>query len=272
MATTRLRGATGADQAFTIPFRLTLAGQAAAGLVFGIAPLVALAAYAASIGFTGSDPLIYRLGAAATSGYVAASVIALAWRAGWRQLRVPAIATLTFTLTAFAGSIWEYVTGTRQPIVAFVIVTGGVFSVVAAYWLLRDDAPIEDPGPRLSSPARAIVGLATVSAATFGILPLLVPELFASVFGLAGVDTWVYRLAGAACFGYATAGIASLTAPGYREMRLQNVAAVTFNAVAAVSAMIAIVSGDGGLLAPVVAAAAGFFTVALVWVDRTHDD
>ena len=259
---------TGSDQAQTLPFRLTLAGQAAAGLVFGIAPLIVLTAYAAAIGFSGTDPLVYRLGGAATAGYVTAPLFALLWRSGWRQLRIPAIATLTYTLGAFVASVWEYTSGARQPVVTFVVVAGALFSVIAGYWLLRDDAPPDDPGHRLDTPARAVLALATLSAAVFGILPLVAPSVFASVFGLAGTDTWVFRLAGAGCLGYATAGIASLASGRYREMRLQNLAAITFNALGAASAWYAIATGDGGLLGPVVAAAATFFTVALLWIDR----
>jgi len=95
------------DQAFLLPFRLTLAAQAAAGLVFGLVPLMVTSAYASALGFTGADPLVYRLGGAATAGYFVAPVIALAWRAGWRRIRIPAIATLTFTIGAFAASAWE---------------------------------------------------------------------------------------------------------------------------------------------------------------------
>jgi hypothetical protein len=268
--TTRLAGRSGGDQAFTLPFRLTQIGQAAAGLVFSIAPLVAVGAYATAIGFSGDDPLVYRLGGAATAGYVTAPLLAIAWRSGWRQIRIPAMATVTYTVGAFGASVWEYTTGARQPIIPFVIVAGALFSVVAAYWLLRDEAPPEDPGRKLSTSARAILALATLSAATFGLLPLLVPGLFAGWFGLVGTDTWVFRVAGAGCLGYATAGIASLMAQGYRQMRLQNFAAITFNALAAGSAWLALVGGGSGLLALVVAAAATFFAIALIWVDRTH--
>ena len=267
--TTRFR-TTGGDQAYTATFRLTLIGQAAAALVFGIAPLVALSGYASAIGFSGSDPLVYRLGGAATTGYVVAPILALAWRAGWRQIRIAAMATLTFTIGAFVASLWELTNGATQPVVAFVVVAGGLFSVIAGYWLLRDDASPEDPGRRLSMPARVILVLATISAGTFGLLPLVAPGPFATLFGQTGADTWVLRIAGAGCLGYATGGIASLLAPGYRVIRLQNLAAITFNAVAAVSAWIAVAAGGGGLLAPVVAVAASSFTVALIWVDRTH--
>ena len=262
--------AASADQALTFPFRVTLVAQAAAGLVFGLAPLLVTSAYASALGFSGGDALVYRLGGAATTGYFVAPVIALAWRAGWRHIRIPAIATLTFTIGAFAASALEFLAGANQPVIPLVVLAGAVFTVIAAWWLRRDEAPAEDPGRPLSTPARGVLVLATLSAGTFGLLPLLVPGIFAGLFGLAGTDIWVFRLAGAGCLGYATAGIASLLAPGYRLIRIQNMAAITFNVLGALSAWLAVVNGDGGWLAPVVAAAASFFTVALIWVDRTY--
>jgi hypothetical protein len=264
-----MAGAAG-DQALTLPFRITLAAQAAAGLVFGLAPLLATAAYASALGFSGDDPLVYRLGGAATAGYFVAPLLALAWRSGWRQIRIPAIATLTFTFGAFAASAWEFANGGTQPVIPFVIAAGAVFTLIAAWWLRRDEAPDMEPGRPLSTPARGVLALATLSAATFGLLPMLIPGPFVSLFGLAGTDVWVFRLAGAGCFGYATGGVASLLAPGYRLVRIQNMAAIAFNALAAGSSWVAVVGGYGGWLAPVVAVAASFFTVALIWVDRTH--
>ncbi len=260
------------DQAVTLPFRFTLIAQAAAGLVFGLVPMLATAAYASALGFSGDDPLIYRLGGAATTGYFIAAIIALAWGAGWRQIRIPAIATLTFTIGAFAASAYELATGAKQPIVPFVVGAGAVFTVIAAYWLRRDEGSEIDAGRRLDTPARVVLALATLSAATFGLLPLIAPGPFANLFGLAGTDTWVFRLAGAGCLGYATAGIASLLAPGYRVMRIQNIAAITFNLLGALASWLAVAAGTGGLLAPVVGVAASFFTVALIWVDRKYKD
>lgn len=262
--------AVGGDQAHTLPFKVTLAAQAAAGLVFGLAPLLVTATYASALGFSGNDTLVYRLGGAATTGYFVAPVVALAWRAGWRQIRIAAVATLTFTIGALAASLWEFLDGASQLVVPFVIAAGALFTAIALYWLRRDQAPVEDPGRPLTAPARVVIGLATLSAGAFGVLPLLAPDPFVSLFGLVGTDTWVFRLAGAGCLGYATAGIASLMASGYRPIRIQNIAAISFNALGAISASVAVAGGDGGWLAPVVAAAASFFTVALIWVDRTH--
>jgi hypothetical protein len=258
----------GRDQAALPAFKATLIGQAAAGLVFGLAPLLVQGAYASALGFSGSDVLVYRLGGAATTGYFVAPVIALAWRAGWPQIRIPAIATLTFTIGALGASAWEFVGGARQWVVPFVVVAGAVFTSIALYWWRRDEGEPIDAGRPITPVGRTILVLATLSAGTFGLLPLLAPGPFATLFGLAGTDAWVFRLAGAGCLGYATAGIASLMAPGYRLMRIQNMAAITFNLLAAISAWIAVAVGDAGLLAPIVGVAASFFTVALIWLDR----
>lgn len=260
----------GGDQAQTLPFKLTLAAQAMAGLVFGLVPLLATTAYASALGFSGNDTLVYRLGGAATTGYFVAPVLALTWRANWRQIRIPAIATLTFTIGAFAASLVELLGGATQLIVPFVVAAGAVFTLIAAYWMWRDLGIDLRPARTLDMPARVIIGLATLAAGTFGLLPLVAPGLFAQLFGLAGTDTWVFRLAGAGCLGYATAGIASLMAPNYHLFRIQNLAAITFNALGALSAWLAVAAGDGGWLAPVVAAAASFFTVGLIWIDRRY--
>jgi hypothetical protein len=79
------------DQSNLPLFKATLIAQAAAGLVFGLAPLLVQASYASALGFSGDDELVYRLGGAATTGYFVAPVLALAWapagpRSGSRRL------------------------------------------------------------------------------------------------------------------------------------------------------------------------------------------
>jgi hypothetical protein len=105
-----------------------------------------------------------------------------------------------------------------------------------------------------------------LSAGVFGLLPLIIPVTFASLFGLVGTDVWIFRMAGSACLGYAAAGLFELRAPGYGPIAVQNLAAIAFNAFAAVSSWLALASGSGGLLAPIVALAATFFTLALGWL------
>jgi hypothetical protein len=262
----------GADPARTSTFRLVLIGQGAAALVFGLAPLLLTSMYASTLGFSGDDPLIYRLGGAATTGYAVVAIYALLRGSSWAELRIPSLATFTYALGAFGASLWEALAGARQGVVVFVVVAGAAFTLIAASFVLRDRAPIARTGPALTTIERVILSLATLSAAVFGILPLLAPAPFASLFGLVGTDSWVFRLAGAGCLGYAVGGVAAIRVGTFGPIRIQNVAAITFNALGAVAAWVSVIGRDGGWLAPVVALAATFFAVALTVIAVRHAD
>src|SRR5437762_13961220 len=108
----------------------------------------------------------------------------------------------------------------------------------------------------------AVLVLATVSAAVFGLAPQAAGP-FAALMGYKGTDEYVYRLAGAACFGYAVMGIQELRSLHWDDMRLPNVMALIFNALAFLAAIFEVVAGRPTLLAILVALAAGSFTVAI---------
>lgn len=264
--TTRTPGLGALDQASLPLFRVLLGVQVLATVVFGVIPLALPETFASVTGYSGDDPLVYRLAGAATSGYLIAAIVALAGRRRWTDLRIPLTATLTFTAAAAVGSIVTILGGDSHWVALVVLVAGGAFAIIATYWLRRDEGSAASGGPGLDGPSRVILSLATLSAGVFGLLPLIVPLTFASLFGLAGTDGWIFRMAGSACLGYATAGLLELRAPSYRPIAVQNLAAIAFNAFAAVASWLAIASGGGGLLAPVVAVAASFFTLALGWL------
>jgi hypothetical protein len=257
------------DQARLPTFRAALVIQVLASAAFGILPVLAPDAYASITGYSGHDPLVYRLGGAATTGYLVGAVAALLSNARWAELRIPSVATITFTAAAVLASGWSVLEGDRHLVAEFVLIAAAAFTVIAALFIRRDRGEPVDPGAVIAAPFRWVIALATLSAATFGLFPLLAPGLFAQVFGLAGTDGWIFRLAGAACLGYATAGVLTFRAAGYRLVAIQNRAAIAFNLLGAISAWIAVASGSGGILAPVVALAATFFTVALTLLDRT---
>jgi hypothetical protein len=262
--TTQAAGAT--DPAGLPVFRILLAVQAIAAIVFGVVPLVAPASFASATGYSGDDPLVYRLAGAATAGYLISALVALVGRRRWTDLRIPLAATLTFTAAAAVGSLLTILGGDSHLVALVVLVAAGAFAAIATYWLRQEQGSAASGGPGLDQASRVIIGLATLSAGVFGLLPLIIPVTFASLFGLAGTDVWIFRMAGSACFGYATAGLLELRAPSYRPIAVQNLAAVSFNAFAAVASWLAVASGTGGLLAPVVAVAASFFTLALGWL------
>jgi hypothetical protein len=254
------------DQARLPVFRLLLLVQVAAAGFFGLAPLLIPGQFAAWFGYSGDDELVYRLAGAASTGYAVAAVYALATRGTWGELRIPVVATLTFNVAAVVAAALTITTGERGILPWFILVAAGLFSLISAWWVWRNAGPPAPARRALDGGFRVVLGLATLSAAVFGFLPLFVPGTFASLFGLAGTDTFIYRLAGAATIGYAAAGLIEVSSPTFGEIRIQNLAAITFNALGAVASILALTDGRGGLLAPVVAVAATFFAVALAWL------
>jgi hypothetical protein len=251
------------DQAALPIFRLSVLVQLLAAGFFGLFPLLAPAPFAELFGYSGDAPLAYRLFGASTTGYALAAAFALWRRPGWGELRIPLVATLTFNASAFLASAVALISAGPVVLPVVVLLAAGTFSAVATYWLRRDQGPRVAGGEALSRTALGIIGLATLSAAVFGLLPLVVPELFAKLFGLPGTDVYLYRLAGAATLGYATAGWLELRAGRLGPIRVQNLAAIAFNALGALASLVALLHGYGGLLAPVVLVAATFFAITL---------
>jgi hypothetical protein len=205
--------------------------------------------FARFAGLSGDDTLIYRLGGAAMVGYALALAYALR-RSEWAPIRFVVLAMYVFAAIAFlAGfvvvvSLWA------------VVVAWAVAQVLVAH---RGSVA----GPRDTATwVRIVLVLATVSAAVFGLGPQL-PGPFASLMGYKGTDEYIYRLAGATCFGYAAMGVQELRSLHWDDMRLPNVMALAFNGLAAVAALSEILFGRVTLLAILVALAAGFFTVAI---------
>jgi hypothetical protein len=259
--------ALGAADQTTLPiFRVLLGVQVLATIMFGVIPLALPATFASIAAYSGDDPYIYRLAGAATAGYLIAALVGLAGRRRWADLRIPIAGTLTFTAAAAVGSVATIVGGDGHWVVFVVLLAAVGFAGFAGYWLRRDQGAPVVGGPGLDQASRIIIGLATLSAAVFGLLPLVIPAIFASVFGLVGTDVWMFRMAGSACLGYAVAGLLELRATGYQPIAIQNLAAIAFNAFAAVASWLSVASGTGGILAPVVAVAATFFALALGWL------
>ena len=107
-----------------------------------------------------------------------------------------------------------------------------------------------------------VLALATVSAAVFGLGPQL-PGPFAALMGYKGTDEFVYRLAGAACFGYAVMGVQELRSLHFDDLRLPSLMALVFNGLAFLASVFEMLAGRTTLLVYLVALAAGFFTLTI---------
>jgi hypothetical protein len=249
-----------ADQARSPLFRALLAVQVVVAGAFGVIPFLVPGFSAELTGFSGAEPFIYRLAGAASCGYAVAAGLALV-QPRWHRMRIPTIATLAFNVGAVVAAVITLVEGGRQFIVFFILVAALGFALVSAYLLWRNVGP----APRASDPGvapwfRLLLGAATAAALVFGLGPLLVPGVLASVGGFADTDHFVYRMAGAGTLGYAVAGLWEMRAVFRVEITLQVAAALAFNGLSAVAAALYFAAGGRSLVALLILVAATLFT------------
>src|SRR5689334_6499925 len=83
----------------------------AAGVFFGLFPLLVPGPFAALMGYLGNDPFIYRLAGAATFGYAVALGFGL-WQGTWAAVRLIVIAILTFNLASLYACGFELISPT----------------------------------------------------------------------------------------------------------------------------------------------------------------
>ena len=208
----------------------------------------------------GDDTFIYELGGAAMLGYAVA--LALGIRSGlWPPMRFVVLATYVFGAIAFLAGFASFASNQINGLVVAVSLWAVIVAWALAQILVAHRGAVA--GPReVARWVVIVLALATVSAAVFGLGPQL-PGPFASLMGYRGTDEFVYRLAGAACFGYAAMGIQELRSLHWDDMRLPNIMALVFNGLAFLASAFEILAGRATLLASLVALAAGFFTVAI---------
>jgi len=208
----------------------------------------------------GDDTFIYELGGAAIIGYAVA--LALGIRGGlWLPMRFVVLAMYTFAAVGFLAGFVSFASNQIDGLVVAVSLWAVVVAWAVAQILVAHRGAVA--GARdVATWVAIVLALATLSAAVFGLGPQASGP-FASLMGYKGTDEFIYRLAGAACFGYAVMGIQELRSLHWDDMRLPNVMALVFNGLAFLASVFEILAGRGTLLVILVALAAGFFTVAL---------
>jgi hypothetical protein len=108
---------------------------ALASLVFGLGPLVAGGGFGRALGFPGFDDFIYRQAGAATTGACVGGLLALQSRR-WREIRLAAVAALTFNAASVLAALVEVAAGSPQP-VAFVILAAAAIVTAGMALALR---------------------------------------------------------------------------------------------------------------------------------------
>ncbi|HYU81898.1 MAG TPA: hypothetical protein VFA31_04080 [Candidatus Polarisedimenticolia bacterium] len=208
----------------------------------------------------GDDLFIYELGGAAMLGYAVA--LALGLRGGtWPPVRFVILATYVFGAIAFLAGFASFASNQINGTVVVVSLWAVIVAYALAQILVAHRGAVA--GPRnVAGWVAAVLVLATISAAVFGLGPQL-PAPFAALMGYKGTDEYIYRIAGAACFGYAAMGIQELRSLHWDDMRLPSVMALVFNGLAFLASLFELLAGRGTLLVYLVALAAGSFAIAI---------
>jgi hypothetical protein len=258
------------DQTRLTVFRALLVLQIIAAGFFGLVPLLFPEAFASITGGVTDARFVYRAAGAATFGYAVMAALAL-FRPRWGDLRIPAIATFSFNVAAAAGSLISLGEGDGRPLVLVVALAATTFSLIAGYWLYRNEGPSGDTGEELEGGFRATIIVATVAAFVFGVVPLLMALRFANIFGLPTTDLFIIRMGGASTLGYAVGGVFVLLSGRWVPARLTIIGAIAFNALAAVSAAIYLATGGTSFLGWIVLVMSGVFALALTgWAARAQ--
>lgn len=96
----------------------------------------------------------------------------------------------------------------------------------------------------LTTLERILLLVPLAGGAVFGIFPFLLGGAFGSVLGAPGNDSFIYRLAGAAAFGYAVALALGIRENRWQELRLVVLATLVFNLGSLLACFNAISSGN----------------------------
>ena len=229
------------------------------GATFGVLPLLASPAIAGLFGYTGNDAYVYRIAGAASLGYAFALLPGIN-DGRWLPLRNVVVAVLAFNVVSILATLVEVAQGKGTPIL-FLITAASVAIVAITVPLLARHERVP-PGGDQAPYSIAILVLATVAALFFGVAFFL-PELDAKLFGYLGTDTYLWRQAGAATFGYGVMGIAELRAPRWEAMRLPTIMGLAFNFVSFLASVFELLRNPT-LLAAVVGPASLLFSIAFI--------
>ena len=107
-----------------------------ASLVFGLGPLVAGGGFGRALGYPGLDDFIYRQAGAATTGACVGGLLALQSQR-WREIRLAAVAALTFNLASVLAALVEVAGGSPQPVVFLILAAAALVTAGMAIALRR---------------------------------------------------------------------------------------------------------------------------------------
>jgi hypothetical protein len=131
-------------------------------------------------------------------------------------------------------------------------------------------APANEEKTKLSNLERILLLLPLAGGLVFGALPFLLGGAFGKAFGYPGNDSFIYRLAGAATFGYAVALTLGLRQRDWAPLRLVVVATLTFNLASIFACVVELVAGDTNIFVYLILGTSIAITVITAWILNRH--
>jgi len=231
--------------------RLLLALPTFVGLSIGLFPLLLPQVFASVANFPGDDVYVYQLTGAATLGYGVAFLLGAIW-GDWLAIRLPTFAVLVFNVAAFFVCVAEIAQGRAPYSVYVVLAPATIDSILSGVLLYRHRGTPRPPQDLAMGSVRVFLVVGTLAAGTFGLLPLLVPQL-GTLLHLHMNAPFIARQAGAASLGYAVMTVFAQRSLSSRELRLPIVMAALFNGMSGIVSVPAILAGDVLLLPWIIA-------------------
>jgi hypothetical protein len=222
--------ATAIDARLTTLERGLLVIPALAGLLIGLFPTLWPVTFAQVAQFPADDVYVYQLAGAATLGYGVVFVLGIFW-GSWLAIRLPLIAVVPFNVIALSVCLVRIAT-TPVPYSVYLLLGPTTLLIVLSLWLLWRYRHTPRPAQDLAQlPVRVFLLIGALAAGTFGILPVVAPQL-GTLVHLRINAPFIAQMAGAASFGYALMTIFAQRALSSLELRLPIVMAAVFNGVA----------------------------------------
>jgi len=131
-------------------------------------------------------------------------------------------------------------------------------------------APSKEQSMKLSNLERVLLLLPTAGGIIFGAIPLVLGGAFGALLGYPGNDSFIYRLAGAATFGYAVALIIGLMQGNWASLRLVVLATLTFNLASIYACIVQLSAGDTNLLIYLILGTSLAITAITIWLLNRH--
>ena len=127
-----------------------------------------------------------------------------------------------------------------------------------------------DESTRLSSVERALLLLPIAGGLVFGVFPFLLGGAFGRILGFSGDDTFIYRLAGAATFGYAVALIMGLRQGDWMPLRLVVIGTLAFNLASIYACVAQLVAGETNLIIYLILGTSIAISAIALWMLNRH--